>query len=603
MWYALVVLWCVYALSFCDRTILSILAEEIKADLDLTDAQLGFLYGTAFSIFYAVFGLSLARLADLCNRKHVIASGCLVWSVLTCVTASSSNFMQMTLYRVGVGVGEAAAGPAAYSLLADAFPLSRRGFALSAYASAIFVGVGLGILVGGLCLSAWSSGSPDLSATSHQGSAPFGLKAWQAAYLGVGLPGLLFVFLVLLIKEPQRGQSESSLDSEDPSFRAHPVTSSFSSRSSGVQTDLPVAVNSDPAPLLSVSNREGGGETETVTPGAWVTLLDELFTTLPPFHLWALYKLSAPPGVFLRNFLWAILILLSCGGFYYWLGDLEQWIGIGCCLFAAVCWVQVLALRDPPVYRVLFHSTCFLVLVFAQGLGGFVGYGISFWNTPLLIRKFDVSERHISSIMGPVSCFGGLAGAVLGGVIGDRLQSRFFASHLIADILSQVLSLVNVVGFLLAPSFHLSMILLSSSLLISWSVGLAPTILYKLLTPEVRGAGIGIFVLCTNVMGLALGPYVVGKLSDSLVSSGRAPAAALQLAMLITLTISVLKIILQLAIIPLYQVEVETKVLRAEDGVSRIGGTSRALIRSVLSVGGSVGGSRYEGLVEEAIGL
>src|SRR6186713_3063948 len=82
-WYALGVLFVVYLLNFVDRQILSILANDIKADLALTDSELGFLYGTAFAIFYALFGVPLGRLADGCNRTRLLAAGLALWSLMT----------------------------------------------------------------------------------------------------------------------------------------------------------------------------------------------------------------------------------------------------------------------------------------------------------------------------------------------------------------------------------------------------------------------------------------------------------------------------------------------------------------------------------------
>ena len=121
-WYALGVLFVVYLVNFVDRQILSILANDIKADLGLTDAQLGFLYGTAFAIFYALFGIPLGRLADGCNRTRLLALGLTAWSIMTALSGFARNGATLAAARVGVGVGEATANPCAYSLIADWFP-------------------------------------------------------------------------------------------------------------------------------------------------------------------------------------------------------------------------------------------------------------------------------------------------------------------------------------------------------------------------------------------------------------------------------------------------------------------------------------------------
>ena len=124
--YLLAVLVLVYVFNFLDRQIVSILAERIKADIGATDAQIGFLYGTAFAVFFAVFGIPLARLADVWDRRKLIAVGLAAWSLMTVLSGFARNFTELAIARFGVGIGEASASPAAFSLLSDSFPAARR---------------------------------------------------------------------------------------------------------------------------------------------------------------------------------------------------------------------------------------------------------------------------------------------------------------------------------------------------------------------------------------------------------------------------------------------------------------------------------------------
>ena len=166
--YVLFVLVLVYVFNFIDRQILSILAEDIKADLGLTDAQLGFLYGTAFAVFYAIFGIPLGRLADIWVRKSLISVGLSFWSLMTALSGTARGFGSLAAFRIGVGVGESSASPAAFSMLGDYFPPRLRATAVAIYSSGVYIGAGIGIFLGGLIVDGWNDAVP-------AGDAPFGL--------------------------------------------------------------------------------------------------------------------------------------------------------------------------------------------------------------------------------------------------------------------------------------------------------------------------------------------------------------------------------------------------------------------------------------------
>src|SRR3990170_2925928 len=207
-WYALGVLFVVYLVNFVDRQILSILANDIKADLALTDAELGFLYGTSFAIFYALFGIPLGRLADSWSRTRLLALGLTLWSLMTALSGFARNGATLAAARVGVGVGEATASPCAYSLISDWFPQRLRGTALGIYSGGLFVGSGLSLVIGGAIVETWNRAWP--------AGGPFGLVGWQAAFLVVGLPGLLLALWVLSLREPVRGALDGIASPGDP---------------------------------------------------------------------------------------------------------------------------------------------------------------------------------------------------------------------------------------------------------------------------------------------------------------------------------------------------------------------------------------------------
>ena len=141
--YVLAILVIVYVFNFIDRNILSILAEDIKADLGIGDAEMGFLYGTVFAVFYAVFGIPLARFADVWVRRSLISLGLLFWSLMTALSGLARSFPALATYRIGVGIGEASASPAAFSMLSDYYPPRLRATVLAIYSSGVYIGGGI----------------------------------------------------------------------------------------------------------------------------------------------------------------------------------------------------------------------------------------------------------------------------------------------------------------------------------------------------------------------------------------------------------------------------------------------------------------------------
>jgi MFS family permease len=134
---------------------------------------------------------------DARSRRAVIALGILTWSVMTAACGAAAHFWQMFLARVGVGAGEAALLPGATSLLADCFPPRRRGLALGVFATGIFLGTGLALIVGGLLIKALEGKQFALPLLGE-------LKPWQFVFYAVGLPGVLVALLMLTVKEPPR---------------------------------------------------------------------------------------------------------------------------------------------------------------------------------------------------------------------------------------------------------------------------------------------------------------------------------------------------------------------------------------------------------------
>lgn len=183
--YALFILVLAYTSSHVDRNIVGILIEPLKADLLLSDTQLGFLSGIAFALFYATLGIPIAIFADRSNRRNIIAWSIAIWSAMTALCGTAQNFWQLALARIGVGIGEAGSSPPSHSMIADLYPKEKRSSAMSIYALGVYLGIMIGFIVGGFVAEWWG---------------------WRAAFFVVGLPGIVIALLVrFTMIEPPRG--------------------------------------------------------------------------------------------------------------------------------------------------------------------------------------------------------------------------------------------------------------------------------------------------------------------------------------------------------------------------------------------------------------
>ncbi len=195
-WYALGFLTIVYSFNFIDRQLLAILQEAIKAELTLSDSQLGLLTGFAFAIFYVTAGLPIARWADRGNRRDIVALSLFIWSGMTALSGFVQNYTQLLLARIGVGVGEAGGSPPSHSIISDIFPPTQRASAIGFYSMGVSIGILFGFLAGG-----WLNEF-------------FG---WRTAFLVVGIPGVVLAILLrLTLKEPIRGLHDQGSSSAEP---------------------------------------------------------------------------------------------------------------------------------------------------------------------------------------------------------------------------------------------------------------------------------------------------------------------------------------------------------------------------------------------------
>jgi predicted MFS family arabinose efflux permease len=177
-----------YTFNAMDRNIISIIAPSIKADLKLTDTELGLLGGTAFAMLYALGGLPIARMAERISRVNILAVALFTWSCLTALCAAAASFGQLLMIRAGVGIAEAGCAPPAHSLISDYFEPARRASALSVYSCGISLGYILAAAIGGYI-------------AQHAG--------WRAACAAVAVPGIVTAFVIkAVVREPLRGGTD-----------------------------------------------------------------------------------------------------------------------------------------------------------------------------------------------------------------------------------------------------------------------------------------------------------------------------------------------------------------------------------------------------------
>lgn len=477
-YYVLALLMVIYAFNFLDRQVVTIVAPYLKADMGVSDAQIGLLFGTAFALFYAVFGLPLARLADGWNRVRTISLGLTFWSLMTAVSGMASNFAQLGAARVGVGIGEASASPASYSLLQDYFPKAMRATVLALYSAGIYIGAGAALIFGGEVIKYWE-------ANYTAETAPFGLSGWQATYFAFGIPGIVLALLMIAtVREPVRGEID------------------------GMPTP------GDPNPVRSV--------------------MGEFAAMLPPWNWRGFRRLEGGGGTLRRNMIMlaaligaaALTILVTdsllrpekravvgqIGG----LGittNMIQWVAIAAGIYCSASWLQTIRLRDAPAYA-LIANRGFFALTMIGGLMSYVSYGLAPFLFLYAKDRFGVGPE-AGLTLGIITIIAGGLGATFGGILGDWWRKRHPSGRVLVMLVALIGSAVTIAGSYTAGDVSGFYWFAGVNIFvhIMW-LGPCAASIQDLVLPRMRGAATATFFLGTTIVGLGLGPYVVGLVSD-----------------------------------------------------------------------------------------
>lgn len=454
-WYVLSVLVVVYILNFIDRQIISILAVDIKADLGLTDGDMGFLGGAAFAVFYALFGIPLGRLADNWSRVKLLSIGLTLWSAMTALSGFAYNQLTLTLARMGVGVGEATASPTAYSLISDYFPKRQKATALAIYSSGLYLGGGVSLFIGASIVETWNRAYP--------AGGPVGLVGWQAAFLAVGIPGLLLALWVASLREPVRGAMDGA------------------------------PTQGSPTPF-----REFG---------------TDLSMIVPPLTLWGAWKRG--PAALAIN----IGFALAIAAFAWWMigltGNLPQWSAVALGYYAVFSWASGLRAHDPATFRLIWGTPAFICTTLGYGLVALAAYALAFWSAPYAETVLGLPKQELAFYLGANGAISGFVGVIIGGRIADALRARNPAGRILMIIFGVVAPVVPIwIGYTTDNAALFYVMNFLAGLFGAAALGAAAATTQDLVLPRMRGTATAAFFLGTTLVGLSFGPYMVGQISD-----------------------------------------------------------------------------------------
>jgi MFS transporter, Spinster family, sphingosine-1-phosphate transporter len=472
-WYALLLVGLTQTMSLLDRQILAILAPAIKKDLHIGDAEMGLLFGTVFALFYALFSLPLGRLADGWTRTKLLAICIVFWSAATGLAGFAASFAMLALSRLGVGIGEAATQPAGISLISDYWPKRLRGFVMAVLASAIALGIGGSLILGGIAAGWWDK--------AHAGSS---LRGWQFAFLVAAAPGFILAAFLWFLREPERGALEGIPAPRDP----HPFRAS--------------------AQVLGA--------------------------VLPGLNWLSLARFKAGKNVWRANLLWlagiagvmVALFLLTSHlvpkppldfGIVTVNPHLLQWSVIGFGLFVLVNFMQNMKITDPQAHQVIAGSPT-LIMAFAIGsLQSVINYGMMAFNPSFLMKQYGQTMGEAALQFGFVAAGMGIVGPLIWGPLSDRLNLRLPGSGR-AWVALFAMGLSPLMSFWVyyapdANSFYLRFIVYSL-VLTGWMPPLY-AIMYDQVLPRMRGITTSTYLLAMTIIGLGCGPYLVGLISDA----------------------------------------------------------------------------------------
>ena len=474
-WYALTLVSAAQAMSLLDRQILSILANDIRTDLDIGNAEIGLLYGTVFALFYALFSLPLGRLVDGWVRTKLLAICLAVWSFFAGLSAFAQGFALLAISRLGVGIGEGATQPAANSIIFDALPKSRRGLGMAGLGVGLALGLGLSMALGGIVAHEWNLAFPP-------GEAPFGFKGWQAAFLIAALPGFPLAWLIWKLREPVRGGMDGIVSPPDPA----PFKASADLLGSVVPgTNWYYLWRRDAGTRQWITNIIG---LAVILACAWgLVTFAQGFSPRPPLEIWGA---RIDP---------------------HWM----QWGVIAFGAFVVLNLFQSFKLTDRPAYHVIL-SPSLILLMLVGGLQTAINYGVMGFTPTMLITKFGMSQAETGVQFGLLSAALGVAGPLIAGPLADWL-TRFMGGKGMVWLMLGSLAVSPFFGIWAYSAdsvgdFYIRFSMYS--LILTLWLPPAYALMLGLVLPRMRGITFSTYMIIQTLLGLGIGPYLVGMVAD-----------------------------------------------------------------------------------------
>jgi MFS family permease len=450
--YALFLLVFANFFNYVDRQIVSIVAHSMQADLHLSDAQLGFLMGTAFAVLYGVFGIAMGRIADLVSRTKLMAAGLVVWSGMTALAGAAGGYGTLAAARIGVGIGEATANPCSHSLLSDYFPARNRSAVIGAYHIGAGFGAAGSLLLGGMLLQHWD----EMCHVFPSGAC--GVASWRAAFFVMGLPGLVLALFLARLREP-------------------PIKRAMTSQ------------------------------------GILRTALRELSAAVPPFTFINLAQLGGG-GAAARNFGLAVILSAIAAGLTSVFGDWLQWAAVGVGLYSVLTWAYVLKIRDRPLYSLTFGCPVFVLTMIGGALTACFSGTVLAWAAPYAIRELGASPGKAGLLLGLSTALSSGVSVVLGGVITDHWKRRDVRAPVWVALIGLLGSTPMLLLLLHASDLttFVGALFVMSLFGAGWAGGFG-ALVQDLILPRMRATASAVFSLVIILFSAGVGPYWAGKIS------------------------------------------------------------------------------------------